>query len=118
MLGNDRQPLHNRPNHPVIITDENIDEAVMKYPFLIIDCWAGWCAPCKKIEPMIEELASDQDGDIVFGTLHVDTNPKTSARYNIQFIPDLLVFKKGNKVGDIIGAMSKEILLEKINLYK
>jgi len=112
------QILHKKPDHPVTITDGNIDEAIVKYPFLIIDCWAEWCAPCKTIGPIIEELASDQKGEIVFGTLDVDTNPESSVRYNIQFIPNLLVFKKGNKVGDIAGAMSKEILLGKIDLYK
>ena len=114
----DKKLLHNNPERPVTITDGNINEAIVKYPFLVIDCWAEWCAPCKKIGPIIEELASAQKGEVVFGKLDVDANPESSVRYDIQFIPDLLVFKKGNKVGDIIGTMSKEILLEKINLYK
>jgi len=113
-----QQILLDIPDYPVVITDGNIDEAVAKYPFLVVDCWAEWCGPCKMIGPVIEKLASSHKGEIVFGKLDVDSNPGTSDRFNIRSIPNLLVFKEGNKVGDIIGAMPKEILLEKINAYR
>ncbi len=106
------------PDYPVSITDENIDDAITKYPFLIIDCGAEWCGPCKMIGPIIEKLAKDHKGNIVFGKLDVDGNRNTSSRFNIRSIPNLLVFKDGEKVGDIIGAMPEEMLLGKINAYK
>ena len=110
--------LLDNPDYPVVITDGNIDEAIAKYPFLVVDCWAEWCAPCKMIGPVIEKLASDHQGKITFGKLDVDGNPETSTRFNIRSIPTLLVFKEGDKVGDIIGAMPEDMLLEKISAYR
>ncbi len=113
-----REFLSVNPDYPVVITDGNMDEAISKYPFLVVDCWAEWCGPCKMIGPVIAKLASSQKGNIVFGKLDVDNNPGTSAKFNIRSIPNLLVFKDGNKVGDIIGAMPEAMLLEKINEFK
>ena len=112
------EKLLDNPDYPVSITDENIDKATIKYPFLVIDCWAKWCAPCRMIGPIIEKLAKDYTGDIAFGKLDVDNNHETAYRYGIRSIPNLLVFKNGEKVGDIIGAMPEEMLLGKIKAYK
>jgi len=90
----EKKILQDNPDYPVVITDGNMDEAIAKYPFLVVDCWAEWCAPCKMIGPVIEKLASSQKGDIVFGKLDVDSNPNSSARFNIRSIPNLLVFKE------------------------
>jgi len=112
------ETLPENPNYPVVITDDNIDEAVSKYPFLVVDCWAEWCGPCKMIGPAIEQLAANQQGDIVFGKLDVDSNNGTPGKYGVRSIPNLLVFKDGSKVGDIIGAMPEKQLLERINTFK
>ncbi|MBE9546498.1 MAG: thioredoxin, partial [Proteobacteria bacterium] len=66
--------LLDNPDCPISVTDENIDDAITKYPFLVIDCWAEWCGPCRMIGPIIEKLAKDYKGDIVFGKLDVDGN--------------------------------------------
>ncbi len=113
-----REVLSDNPDYPVVVTDGNMDEAIAKYPFLVVDCWAEWCGPCKMIGPVIAKLASSQKGNIVFGKLDVDNNRDTSAKFNIRSIPNLLVFKDGNKVGDIVGAMPEAMLLEKINAFK
>ena len=113
-----REALSDNPDYPVIITDGNMDEAIAKYPFLVVDCWAEWCGPCRMVGPIIEKLAKDHKGDIVFGKLDVDSNSNTSSRFNIRSIPNLLVFKDGKKVGDIVGAMPEGVLLEKINVFK
>jgi len=113
-----REILSDDPDYPVVITDGNMDEAIAKYPFLVVDCWAEWCGPCKMIGPVITKLASSQKGNIVFGKLDVDSNPDTSAKFNIRSIPNLLVFKDGSKVGDVVGAMPEAMLLEKINAFK
>jgi len=113
-----KEVLHDNPDSPVIITDGNMDEAIGKYPFLVIDCWAEWCGPCKMIGPVIEKLASARRGDIVFGKLDVDSNPSTASRFNIRSIPNLLVFRNGEKAGDIVGAMPEEMLLKKIEAYR
>lgn len=113
-----RTALSDNPDYPLVITDGNIEEAVAKYSFLVVDCWAPWCAPCRMLAPAIENLASSRKGDIVFGKLDVDENPETSEKFAIRSIPNLIVFKKGKKVGDIVGAMNEEALLEKINAYR
>lgn len=106
------------PDSPVVVTDSNIDEAIAKYPFLLVDCWAEWCGPCKMMEPLLDKLAKEHQGDIVFAKLDVDSNNATAAKFGIRSIPDLLVFKDGEKVGDIIGAMPENVLMEKINAYR
>ena len=106
------------PDSPVVVTDSNIDEAIAKYPFLLVDCWAEWCGPCKMMEPLLDKLAKDYKGDIVFAKLDVDSNNATAAKFGIRSIPDLLVFKDGKKVGDIIGSMPENMLLGKINAYR
>jgi len=106
------------PDSPVVVTDDNISEAIAKYPFLVVDCWAEWCGPCKMMGPVLDKLAKDHQGDIVFAKLDVDGNNETASKFGIRSIPDLLVFKDGEKVGDIIGAMPENVLLEKINAYK
>jgi thioredoxin 1 len=112
------EKLLDNPDYPVSVTDNNIDDAIAKYPFMVVDCWAEWCAPCRMIGPIIEKLAKDYEGDIVFGKIDVDSNNMTASKYGIRSIPNLLVFKNGEKVGDIIGAMPEEMLLERINAYR
>ncbi len=107
-----------KPDAPVVVTDANINDAIAKYPFLIVDCWANWCGPCKMMGPVLDKLAKDHQGDIVFAKLDVDSNPETSGKYGIRSIPDLLVFKNGEKVGDIVGAMPEQLLMDKIKAYR
>ena len=107
----------NLPDAPLKVTDADIETNVKKYPLMVVDCWAPWCAPCIMVGPIIEELAKELQGKIVFGKLNVDENRVTSAKYGIMSIPSLLVFKNGTLVDNIIGAMPKEMLLGKISPY-
>jgi len=107
-----------KPDKPLTLTDANLDEAIAKYPFLVVDCWAPWCGPCRMLGPIIESLAKKLQGDITFGKLDVDTSTKTAQRFSIQTIPNLLIFKNGQKVGDIIGAMPEGQLLKELNTYR
>lgn len=107
----------NMTNTPLHITDADIETNVKKYPLMVVDCWAPWCGPCRMVGPIIEELAKEMQGKIVFGKLNVDENQATSAKYGIMGIPTLLVFKNGNLVDNIVGAMPKEMLLGKISPY-
>jgi thioredoxin 1 len=92
------------------LTENNFDEAVKNYPLLVVDCWAEWCAPCKMVAPIIEELAEDYQGKITFGKLNMDYNPSMVARYQIMSIPTLLIFKNSNLVDQKVGAMPKGVL--------
>ena len=107
----------NMPNTPLKITDADFDESVKKYGTMVIDCWAPWCGPCRMVGPVIEELANEMQGKIVFGKLNVDENPNISTRHQIMSIPTLLVFKNGDLVDRIIGAYPKEQLKNKLETY-
>jgi thioredoxin 1 len=108
----------NLPNEPLTITDADIDDAVKKYNTIVVDCWAPWCGPCRMVAPVIEELAKEMQGSIVFGKLNVDENPATSTKHQIMSIPTLLVFKNGNLVDRLVGAYPKEELKRKLEQYQ
>lgn len=107
-----------KPDYPIELSDDTIDEAVKKYPFIIVDCWAEWCGPCRMLGPIIENLAKKNQGDMVFAKLDVEKNAQTAAKYGIRSIPNMLVFKDGAKVGDIVGAMPEDKLLERIKTFR
>ena len=102
---------------PIVVSDRNFDQTVKNYPLVVVDCWAAWCAPCRAIAPVIEQLARAYSGKVVFGKLNVDENPETQQRFGIQAIPTLLVMKKGQEVDRIVGALPKSQLESKINTY-
>jgi thioredoxin 1 len=105
------------PDTPIQLLDADIDETLKKYPIIVIDCWASWCGPCRMIGPIIEELAKEMKGKIVFGKLNVDENQQTSMKYKIMSIPTLLVFKNGAFVDRVVGAMPKEMLIQKLKPF-
>jgi len=105
----------NYPDVPVHINEGNFDEFVMEYPIVIIDCYADWCAPCKIVEPIIEESAKNFSGKIVFGKLNVDENRGIAMRFNIMSIPTLLIFKDGRLIKRVIGALPKDKLISVFN---
>jgi len=106
------------PDKPITMSDADIDEHIKKYNTLVVDCWAPWCGPCNMIHPIIEELAVEMKGKVVFGKLNVDENQSTASKYNIMSIPSLLVFKNGKLADVIIGAMPKQVLKPKIEQYQ
>lgn len=105
------------PSEPVQLDDSTFENAVRTYPFLVVDCWAPWCAPCRMIAPVVEQLAKKYQGKIVFGKLNVDYNQRTAAKYGIMSIPALLVFKNGKHVDTIIGAMPAGPLEQRLKRY-
>ncbi len=112
-----RKKLSPQVNEPVEITDSNFDKVVKSSRVVVVDCWAPWCAPCRMMAPIINELAKEYAGKILFGKLNVDKNPRTPARYQIMSIPTFLVFKEGVLVERIIGAMPKKILEQRLIKY-
>jgi len=97
--------------HPINVTDDTFDEEVINSDVpVLVDFWADWCAPCKMIAPIVEELAGEYDGKIKFAKLDVDTNPKVATTYGIRGIPTLLIFKDGSPVDQVVGAVPKGTL--------
>jgi thioredoxin 1 len=95
---------------PVKLTDATFKSAVQKNQLVVVDCWAPWCAPCHMVSPIIEELAREYAGKIFFGKLNVDENRNVAMQYQLMSIPTMLVFKNGELVDRILGAMPKKIL--------
>ena len=87
------------------ITDENFEEEVLQADLpVLVDLWAEWCGPCRMVAPIIEGLAEEYAGQIKVGKLDVDGNPMTPARYGVQGIPTVFLFKGGEEAGRIVGA--------------
>jgi thioredoxin 1 len=102
------------PDKPVTVTDADFNEFVSKHPLVVVDCWAEWCGPCRMVAPIVEALASEYAGKVVFGKLNTDHNRTTTMKYRITGIPTLLVFKNGELVDSIVGAAPKEHLLQRL----
>jgi thioredoxin 1 len=99
---------------PILVSDRNFDQTVKNYPLIVVDCWAAWCAPCRAIAPVVEELAKEYSGKVVFGKLNVDDNPETAEKFGIRAIPTLLVMKNGSEVDRIVGVLPKNQLEARI----
>ena len=97
--------------------DSTFDEVVKQHHLLAVDCWAAWCGPCKMVEPIIEELASEYKGRITFGKLNVDFNRSVASRFRVMSIPTLLIFKDGELVGQKVGAQSKKVFEAELIKY-
>ena len=102
---------------PVEVTDATFKETIQNHSLVVVDCWAAWCGPCRIVGPIIDELARDYAGRILFGKLNVDENQEVPMQYQIMGIPTLLVFKDGNLVDRIVGAMPRQALEQKITQY-
>lgn len=103
---------------PIILTDRDFDQIVSHHPRLVVDCWAEWCAPCRRLAPVIDQLASEYAGKITFAKLNVDENPRITRRYNIQSIPMLLFLKNGAIVNQIVGAVPKQYIEQQLHHLK
>jgi thioredoxin 1 len=99
------------------ITDGNFDETIGGGKTVLVDFWAEWCGPCRRLAPTVEELAGDYDGKVVVGKLNVDENPNTAFKFSIRGIPTLLLFKGGLVVEQVVGLADKDSLKKVIDKH-
>jgi thioredoxin 1 len=98
------------------VTDANFDQEVLKSDkAVLIDFWAPWCAPCRAIAPLIDELAGEYAGRLKVVKINVDDNPETPARYGVRGIPNLLIIKSGQVKEQIVGAVPKSHLVRGVD---
>lgn len=99
---------------PFTLTDSNFNEFISGPDLKIVDFWAVWCAPCRFVSPLVEEMAKEYAGRVKVGKLNVDENQMTSARYGIRSIPTIMFFKNGKPVDSIVGVPPRNHLEGKI----
>lgn len=103
---------------PVELTDSNFESEVIKSDKpVLVDFWAAWCGPCKTIAPIVEELAMELKDRLKVGKVDVDVNQQVAQQYGIRSIPTLLMFKGGSVVDQIVGAVPKNALTEKVSKH-
>ena len=102
---------------PVEVTDANFDEVLRNHPLVLVDFWAEWCAPCRMIAPVLEELAQEYEGKLLVAKLDVDENPKTAMRYRVMSIPTVILFKNGQPVEVLVGAQPKRNFQAKLEKH-
>ena len=97
------------------ITDQNIAGLIQGGEPLVIDFWAPWCGPCRMLSPIVEELEKEYAGRVTIGSCNVDDNQTAAAQLGIRSIPTLLFFKDGKLVDRSVGAVPKQVLVDKID---
>ncbi len=98
------------------LSDADFQEFTSKDGVVLVDFWAPWCGPCKRIGPIIDELAGEMT-DVSFGKLNTDENQETAAAHGIMSIPTLYIFKNGEKVDQVVGAVPKEALVSALQKH-
>ncbi len=97
---------------PITVTDQNFQEEILSNEggVSFVDFWAAWCAPCRMLAPIVEELAADYADKAQIAKLDVDSNQYTARQYGVMSIPTMIIFKDGEEVDRLVGVMPKEMI--------
>ena len=102
---------------PQVVTDTTFASDVVRASAslpVLVDAWASWCGPCRIIAPILDQLAAESEGRYKIAKLNVDENPQTSAQFQIRSIPTMLIFKNGQVVDQIVGAVPKQMIAARL----
>lgn len=99
----------------MIVTDSTFDETIKDNSLVLIDFWAEWCGPCKKVSPILDEISNETG--LLVGKLNVDENPKKPIEFSVSSIPTMVLFKDGVPVKTIIGAKPKHLMLKELEQW-
>lgn len=103
-------------SNTVELTDQSFENEVLNSDKpVLVDFWAEWCGPCRMVGPVVDELAGEYEGKLKVGKVDVDSNPEVSTKYQIRSIPALLIFKNGEVVDQIVGAVPKAQLKKQVD---
>jgi thioredoxin 1 len=97
----------------LIVTDNSFTETLSTNDLVLVDFWAEWCGPCKKLSPILDEISNETG--LLVGKLNVDENPQKMEEYSVHSIPTMVLFKSGQPVKTIVGAKPKHVLLKELS---
>ena len=102
-------------NEPIHVSDADYEEEVLKSTLpVVVDFWAPWCGPCRRIAPLMDKIASSQAGSLIIAKVNTDENPATARMYNVRSIPTILFIKNGELLHSQVGALPEEMMLDLI----
>ena len=113
---NEKELLKNIKD-PLNLDDSNFSQIINKFPLMLVDFWAPWSGPCRMMSPLIDQIGKEYMGKLVVGKVNVDENPTISRQFGISSIPTLILFKRGQAVNKIIGAVSKNKIDEMVRMH-
>lgn len=99
----------------MILTDNTFDDAIKNNDLILVDFWAEWCGPCKKLSPILEEI--ENETNLLVGKLNIDENLIKTKEYQVSSIPSMVLFKSGQPVKTLVGAMPKHVLMKELESW-
>lgn len=105
------------PSGVVALGNASFGQAIRKYPLTVVDFWAPWCAPCRAVSPVMEQLSREYAGKAAFGKVNVDKEKWVASSYKVRSIPTIIIFSRGRSVERIVGAVPKRAIESKLKAH-